>query len=151
MFVDKVSLIVESGKGGNGAVTFRREKFAPKGGPDGGDGGKGGDVILKVEGKNITDTENLTKYIGKNEPGEEIEITFKRKRRTKTMDVELGQAEGPASHITRKMIGPGKCRVKKIRLPEMEKINLFDLDNLFIGDAVPPVSQFLPSKRLTAS
>ncbi len=50
MFVDKVSLIVVSGKGGDGAITFRREKFVPKGGPDGGDGGNGGDVILKVDG-----------------------------------------------------------------------------------------------------
>lgn len=50
MFVDKVSLIVQSGKGGDGAVTFRREKFVPKGGPDGGDGGNGGHVILRVDG-----------------------------------------------------------------------------------------------------
>jgi GTP-binding protein len=49
MFIDKVRLVVESGKGGDGAVTFRREKFVPKGGPDGGDGGNGGNVILKVD------------------------------------------------------------------------------------------------------
>ncbi|MDX1569880.1 MAG: GTPase ObgE [Xanthomonadales bacterium] len=45
-FVDEASIRVEAGKGGNGAVSFRREKYIPKGGPDGGDGGDGGDVIL---------------------------------------------------------------------------------------------------------
>ena len=45
-FIDESRIFVKAGDGGNGCCSFRREKYIPKGGPDGGDGGKGGDVII---------------------------------------------------------------------------------------------------------
>ena len=48
-FVDEATIIVEAGKGGHGCLSFRREKYVPKGGPDGGDGGDGGSVYLEAE------------------------------------------------------------------------------------------------------
>ena len=49
MFIDKAKIFVKAGNGGNGAISFRREKYIAAGGPDGGDGGKGGNVIFHVE------------------------------------------------------------------------------------------------------
>src|SRR5947208_17022176 len=51
MFVDRVELYVRGGNGGRGMVSFRREKYVPKGGPDGGDGGDGGAVIVRADPK----------------------------------------------------------------------------------------------------
>lgn len=58
MFIDHIRIFAKAGDGGNGHVSFRREKFVPRGGPDGGDGGHGGKVILKVDHS----TDNLRQY-----------------------------------------------------------------------------------------
>jgi GTPase len=58
MFVDRVTVFAQAGKGGRGCVSFRREKFVPKGGPDGGDGGRGGNVILQAD-RHVDNLANL--------------------------------------------------------------------------------------------
>ena len=72
MFVDKVKIFVRAGKGGDGHVSFRREKYVPNGGPDGGDGGRGGHIIFEVD------------------PGCNTLMNFRHKRHYKAADGEQG-------------------------------------------------------------
>ncbi len=72
MFVDKVKIFVRSGKGGDGHVSFRREKYVPNGGPDGGDGGRGGHIIFEVD------------------PGINTLMQFRHNRHYKAQDGESG-------------------------------------------------------------
>ena len=71
MFADSAKIFIKSGKGGDGHVSFRRELYVPNGGPDGGDGGRGGDIIFEVDkGLNtLTDFRHVRKYAATN--GEE--------------------------------------------------------------------------------
>lgn len=73
MFIDSAKIYVRSGNGGNGIIHWRREKFIPKGGPDGGNGGVGGDVILRADKQlnTLLDFRYKKKFIAKNgNPGE---------------------------------------------------------------------------------
>ncbi len=67
MFADNAKIFIKSGKGGDGHVSFRKELFVPAGGPDGGDGGKGGDIIFEVDpGLNtLTDFRHVRKYVAR--------------------------------------------------------------------------------------
>lgn len=68
MFVDRAKITIRSGKGGNGAVSFRREPYVPEGGPDGGDGGKGGDIIFMADNslRTLMDFRYKRKYQAEN-------------------------------------------------------------------------------------
>ncbi len=68
MFCDRAKVFIKSGKGGDGHVSFRRELYVPAGGPDGGDGGRGGDIIFEVEdGLNtLVDFRHVRKYVAAN-------------------------------------------------------------------------------------
>src|ERR1700733_1870378 len=61
MFVDRVTLFVKGGDGGSGCCSFRREKYVPKGGPDGGDGGDGGSVIVRA----VAGTDSLADIVNR--------------------------------------------------------------------------------------
>lgn len=77
-FIDEVRITIKSGHGGPGSVSFRRESYAPRGGPDGGNGGKGGDVIFKVSRhiNSLMDYKNLRTYSAENgQPGASVDCS----------------------------------------------------------------------------
>src|SRR2546429_5724806 len=112
MFIDRVVVQVAAGTGGSGASSFRREKVVPKGGPDGGDGGKGGSVYVKADPNLATllDYRYHTKWIaergahgkGKNMSGKSAEDVY--------LPVPPGTEvrDGDTGEILGEMIAPGQ-------------------------------------------
>ena len=92
MFRDEATLELAAGKGGDGLISFRREKFAPKGGPDGGDGGRGGSVILRADSqlRSLLELGRRARYAAKNgQPGGPSRCTG-RDGEDLVLDVPLG-------------------------------------------------------------
>lgn len=115
MFADSADIYIKSGKGGDGHVSFRRELFVPAGGPDGGDGGKGGDVIFVVdEGINtLNDFRHIRKYCAQNgEDGQKkrchgkdgLDIIIKVPEGTVIKDTKSGKVIADMSFDNRKEV-----------------------------------------------
>ncbi|MEP6936995.1 MAG: GTPase ObgE [Chthoniobacterales bacterium] len=99
MFVDRIRIYAQAGDGGRGCVSFRREKFVPRGGPDGGDGGRGGDIILRTD----THTDNLANMFyepiikAKNGAAGKGKQMYGRAAAAKIVKVPIGTVVYPAS------------------------------------------------------
>lgn len=78
---------------------------------------KAGDVITEFDGKEISSADQLVKYVRKTEPDDEVDITYMRKRQTKTVEVEIGEAKTSLSLFIGGMGFPGECHTKKILIP----------------------------------
>ena len=107
MFIDRISIFVRAGKGGNGAVSFHREKYVAAGGPDGGDGGRGGNIVFRVD------------------PGSNTLLAFRYKRKFEAEnggDGKTGKMHGKNGQDTVILVPPGTL----LRDPESGRI-LFDM------------------------
>ncbi len=91
-FVDEAVISVKAGKGGNGCVSFRREKFVPRGGPDGGDGGDGGSVILRADSRllSLYDFRILRHYEAQNGQGGMGSQRYGRKGENLVLNLPVG-------------------------------------------------------------
>ena len=89
MFTDYAKITVKSGNGGDGAITFRREKYIAAGGPDGGDGGKGGDVYFRVDSDSNTLIDFRYKKKFKAENGENGSGSHRYGKSGKNLDINV--------------------------------------------------------------
>ena len=92
MFIDSAKIFIKAGNGGNGAVSFHREKYVASGGPDGGDGGKGGDIIFIVDDNlsTLADFRYKRKYVAKNGEGGRAKRCFGKKADPLYIKVPMG-------------------------------------------------------------
>ena len=74
MFADRAKIYIRSGKGGDGHVSFRREKYVPNGGPDGGDGGDGGSVIFTIDKGLNTLTDSIVRFERKGRDKKQVSV-----------------------------------------------------------------------------
>ena len=115
MFVDRAEITVISGKGGNGAVTFRRDPYVPDGGPDGGDGGNGGSVILRAD-KNLRTLMDL-KYKRKYKADNGQDGMKRNRYGAKGKDLEIKVPVGTmiidkeSGHLMKDLVEDGDCVV----------------------------------------
>lgn len=115
-FADKAKILIVSGKGGNGHVSFRREKYVPNGGPDGGDGGRGGDVIFEVDKGLNTLSEYRHKYKFAAKSGEEGGKKNKHGRNGESITIKVPEGTVIKEASTDKVIADmsGDCMRKVV-------------------------------------
>lgn len=111
MFVDRAKIFIKSGKGGDGAVTFRREPYVPEGGPDGGDGGKGGDVVFMADAslRTLMDFRYKRKYQAENGQNGMKKKRFGKKGEDLIIKVPPGTMviDEETGHLMKDLINPG--------------------------------------------
>ncbi len=111
MFVDRAKINIKSGKGGDGAVTFRREPYVPEGGPDGGDGGKGGDVVFLADPslRTLMDFRYKRKYHAENGQNGMKKKRFGKKGEDLVIKVPPGTLviDEETGHLMKDLLNPG--------------------------------------------
>jgi GTP-binding protein len=114
-FIDEAMITVRSGSGGKGCVSFRREKFVPRGGPDGGDGGKGGDVVLKTTAGKRTLYQFRYQHHFKAENGANGQSRQKTGKNGQNLIIELPPGtlvfDGNTGHLIKDLVNNGETFV----------------------------------------
>ncbi len=145
MFIDEATIRVKAGDGGNGCLAFRREKFVPRGGPSGGDGGKGGDVVMESSERHNTlvhfrfnpeyKAERGRHGEGSNRTGREgVDVTLKVPVGTSTHQAPLVHEEGR----------PGEERVFRLELKLLADVGLVGYPNVGKSTLISRISAAHP-------